>query len=420
MKNIRKWALFAFARSVPKNIRTNFLKDVIAGSLCGLHLGTFTPFFPLISRENLHASEFLIGLMSSGVFVGSLFAMFYSSIVPTNKEMKYYLWVTCLGRGLILTLILAKVALTYCFIIFLLHFIISLGSPQYATMIQRVYPIRYRGALMGYVRLCTALCSLIATLITGAIMKDGEGWRTVFFISGVFALASTFTFGTLNIPLVKEIKKKKESAFKFIISSFAILKENSKNNLMLLSVTFFSIGQLILSTLLPIFQADRLHMTTQNISILTIVQNVAWMIGFPFWGKFIDKNNPIKAWVITCILAAALPLNYFFAHNWTHVAFGHAMNGFFLAGSELAWFNSVLYLSRQGKESKYQALNAFFAGIRGSIGVFGGAFIINICFITEIDIKYIFILSGFLVIASTLLLFKMMNMKKSDFNEEKI
>ena len=412
--SIKKNMLFAFARSIPKDLRANFFKDVIGGSLCGLHIGTFIPFFALISRDIFKANEFLIGIMSVGLFIGSFFAMFYGSIVPLNKEMKYYIWITYLGRALILILALAQTDYVYCLMIFSLNFVLALASPQYSIIVQRIYPIRYRGALMGYVRLCVALCSLVATLIAGAVMKDGEHWRIFFFMSGVFALLSTFAFSLVKVPDAKVLAEKRESTFKYILSSFLLLKENARNNRLLISVTFFSIGQLILATLLPIFQVDRLNMNTQDVAVLLIVQNIIWMIGFPFWGRYIDKHNPIKAWVLTCILAAVLPINYLFATNWTHVIFGHAVNGFFAAGSELAWFNAVLLLSKPGKEGKYQSLHAFFTGIRGTIGVFGGALFIRFFNDINVDIKYIFIISGVLVAGSVLFLLGMMNNAKPE------
>jgi len=411
MLKIRKRFLSLYARNVPKNIRHNFNMDVIAGSFAGLHSGFFAPFFALISRQFFDASPFLIGLIVSAPYVGSLFAMFYSGVVSVNKEMKYYTCLSYFARLLLVASLFVDNALSYCLLIFFFYLFSSIGAPQYGIIIQRIYPISYRAALMGYVRFFVSGLSLVATFVAGSYMKDSffgvEAWRIFFAISGLCAATSTFYFSRVNVPNVEVIKEKKDSMFKFIGSSFSILKENKNNTTIIISAFFFTFGMMMLGTLIPIYQNDVLKITTKDVSILALVQNIFWIIGFPIWGKYIDKHNPVKAWNITCFLACVLPLNYFLVHDWHFLLVGQAVNGIFAAGTELAWFNMILYMFEIGKEQKYQALHAFFSGIRGCVGAYCGATFIVIAQLANINIKYIFLISIFLMAFSVIFLIKL-------------
>ena len=417
--NLIKKLIKMYARAIPKDLRYNFTIDFLSMSVYGISCGLLNPFFGLISRSELHASAFWIGVMSSAGAIAGLIAFFSTGIVPVNKELKFNGYTALIGRIAIMFLAFAGNAPVYCTLIFIATLFQCIGGPQYAIVIQRIYPIRYRASLMSYSRIAFAGFTLLFTVIGGFLIK-AFGWRPIFFISGIFAIISTFVFLKYRVPHIdpNTISHENKSFKKYFSATFEILKRDKINTRLLISATFFAIGTVVVAILYPIYQADKLHMNTQQLSILTVIFNCVWLATFSFWGKYIDKKGPIKAYLIVSLLAISLPLNYFLATNWTMLIVGNMLQGAFQSGFELAWFNLIIKLSKDGEENKYQGMHAFWGGIRGLIGVFGGTFIISFVEKSTVDIKYIFLLGIVLIIISTFFLFDMLKHKNLKGNNK--
>ncbi|MBO4547729.1 MAG: MFS transporter, partial [Abditibacteriota bacterium] len=371
---MKRRLLCAFARRVPREVRHNFGLDCIGGFLAGIHTGFFVPFYAIIARDKMGADEFMIALLSAGPYIGGMIALFYGGLVALNKELKWY-WVTAVIADVFITataLCSKSLALSLC--VFTAYAILACANTQYAVAVQRIYPIRYRASLMGYVRVICGVVTLLTTLLAGKLMGDGEGWRVFFAISGLCAMGAAFVFGRIRYPLVPDTGSPGASVAAFVLDSFRLLKENKTNTLLIILATVYSAGAMIQTVALPIYQVDVLRILPKRISVLASVQSAVLMLSYPLWGRFIDRSNAIKGWIACVIIGTLMPLGYYLAGGWTGVIWAHAINGFYVAGADLAWFNMVLELTEKGKEGKYQALHYFFGGIRGMLGVIGGAF----------------------------------------------
>ena len=64
-----------------------------------------------------------------------------------------------------------------------------------------------------------------------------------------------------------------------------------------------------------------------------------------------------------------------------------------MGGVELSYFNSILHLADEGKESQYQALHSFLLGLRGTIAPFVGAGIVLLFKSHNLPVRYIFLIS---------------------------
>ncbi|MBR4748371.1 MAG: MFS transporter [Abditibacteriota bacterium] len=369
--------LCAFARRVPAEARYNFGLDCIGGFLAGIHTGFFVPFYAIIARDKMGADEFMIALLSAGPYIGGMAALFYGGLVALNRELKWY-WITAVLADVFITataLCSGSLSLSLC--VFTAYAILACANTQYAVVVQRIYPIRYRASLMGYVRVICGVVTLLATLLAGKLMGDGEGWRVFFVISGLCAMGAAIVFGRVRCPLVTDGGGPRGSVAAFVMDSLKLLRENKTNTLLIILATVYSVGAMMQTVALPIFQVDVLRIEPKRISVLASVQSAVLMLSYPLWGRFIDRSNAIKGWIAAVAVGTLMPLGYYFAGSWTGVIWAHAMNGFYIAGADLAWFNMVLELTEKGKEGKYQALHYFFGGIRGMLGVVGGAFLVR-------------------------------------------
>jgi MFS family permease len=98
-----------------------------------------------------------------------------------------------------------------------------------------------------------------------------------------------------------------------------------------------------------------------------------------------------------------VPLGYFFSWNWWMLTPAHIIAGVTNAGIEMAYFNSVLRFSDEGKASHYQALFACILGIRGSIAPFIGAALKEAFTGRGWDFRYIFLLATVILFIGALM-----------------
>lgn len=402
-------------KAVPKEARDAYRRDAWGGMLAGLFNGAITPFLGFIARDSLGASGTLLGLIFAAPAIGSIFALLYANYVEGRQKMPYVVWPGVIGRGLFIFTIFAFTPLSFAIIAFLSLSITSIFGPAYAAVIKEIYPDDQRGRIMGYIRVGMAFMNFAATLIVGFLLEGGKvpflpiyvpkiSFRFIFPIAAILGICSSLVFGTIKTSPIDPEEKASQQAppLKFLIDTFKILKEDRKFAWFCIAVFVSGFGNLIVVPLYPIFQVDVLHITAGQIALIGNTTTIVWMLSYLYWGKHVDERCPVTATMISVLIGALVPLTYFFAKKVWMLYPSALFSGITMAGTELAYFNSILLLAKNGRESQYQALHSFLFGIRGTIAPFAGVALYK----AGIDIRNVFLIGFILMVLGGILQIK--------------
>lgn len=385
-----------FQKAVPESARDAYGRDAWAGMLVGAYTGAIFPFIGYIARDRLHSSVALIGLITAAPFIGNMFALFYANAMEGRSKMPYVVWSGGIARALFVFTLFATTPLKFALLVSAIQIIASVASPAYAAIMKEIYPDEHRGRIMAYIRVGMALMAFISTLLVGQLLKHHlMGFNGIFALAGLVGVASSAAFGTIKTAPVDpdHPDNQRVSTVQFLRNTLAIFKDDRNYAWWALSIFTFGFGSLMVAPLYPVFQVDRLHITAVQVAILSNTTTVVWMLFYPYWGKYVDTRSPLRAVVVNVLLVCLIPLCYFFAHDVWMLIPAAIINGITAGGSELSYFNSILYFSKEGRESHYQALHSFLLGIRGTIAPFCGAGLISLYHTAGLDVRYVFLVS---------------------------
>ncbi len=401
---IKRKLLSVLAHSVPREVRHNFQVDILAAVLSGIGLGFFTPYFAMLARDEFSANGFLLGLLTSGGYTGSMIALFSGGFVKSGREKYWYAWSNILARLLIVWAALSGAGLPYCGAVFLMNLMISVFSPQYSLLIRRIYPIEYRGRLMGCVRIAGAVSTIAGSGLSGLFMKNPDFWRVSFVIAGLMSAGAAALFFRMNTGNSDDAEPAPHM-LKHLKGAFMTLRSSPRNLRLILVMPLYSFSTQILNIAAPIMQVDVLHVTKANMSVVAIVQFVMWTLGFYVWGRYIDRYSASGAFVLHIFAALLWPLFYFIADSWIYVILAQGAHGFIISCNEIGFFNMKLEITEKGKDAEYQAIHAFAGGLRCLAGVFVAVFLLNLAETCGVHIKYLFLAAACLLCTSGAALF---------------
>lgn len=359
--------------------------------LGGMYAGMIMPFYMIIARDNLKANALTIGFMAAAPFLGSLFSILWAHAMEARPKMPFWVWPMVIGRAAFLLLLFFKTPLSFALVIFVSQFLGSLTSPAYAAIIKAVYPEESRGRIMSYVRVGMMFVMIIATFIAGALLRV-ISYRHVFPVAGAIGVVAAIQFGRMRVdePFAAALPPRRSEFFRSIL---AILAEDRSFRWFVMSVFVYGFANLILSPVYPIFQVDRLHITTMQAAILVNLSSIVWMAGILYWGHYVDAKSPLSAVAICVFLSGMTPITYFFAQNVWMLIPAFVVSGWINSGIELSYFNSVLKLAPEHRVSHYQALFQSLLGIRGAVAPFIGSWLMTSFTAVGWDYKYLFLIS---------------------------
>lgn len=391
-RSARVRAKQAIRKEVPNRARHAFRIDLTQSLLAGLYTGAVFPFVGVIARDKLHATPTVLALIGAAPFIGNLLAMFFAQASEGRPKAPFVSWAQIISRLIILLSLFAVGAWPFALVIAGCQIIGTLATPAYAAVIKDVYPDDQRGKLLGFTKASVLAAQCAGTLLAGALMGGAFFFKVsythLFPIAGAIGVIAAITFGRINPheaeqydlsaprdPVFKQIK----ATATFVGKTLSILKEDHAYRWFALSVFTYGFGNLMTVPLIPLIQVDELHTTSPQIALLSNMTQAAAVIGYFFWGRYVDRNSPQKAVIINVLLNTLIPLVYI------STAFMHGANAWILtpafimggvvgAGIDMSYFNALLTFAGPRDVSRYQALQSFLLGIRGTIAPFvGGA-----------------------------------------------
>jgi len=378
--------------SVPQAAYDAFRRDRTASFIVGVYTGSIFPFVAIVARDQLHASPFLISIMAAAPFVGNLFSVLWARAMEGRPKMPFAVWPWIVGRGVFMLLLFVRAPLPFALTVAFSQMLVTISSPAYAWIMKTVYPDDTRGRLMSYCRAAMMFVMVIATLVAGWLLKRPGNYRYVFPVGGLFGVVSAVIFSRIRVHDPNQAYDPPGTS-QFLKGTFAILAQDRGFRWFAFSIFTYGFANLVLSPIYPIYQVDRLHITTVQAGVLMNIASVVWMLSYLYWGHYVDRRSPLSGAAICVFITGLIPITYFFSSNVWMLVPAFIVSGVVNAGIELSYFNSILHFAPDERVSHYQALFQWLLGIRGSVAPFVGSTLMKLFKDANWDYRYIFLLA---------------------------
>jgi MFS family permease len=394
-------------RLVPQEARRAYRLDRLSSVLAGLYTGAIFPFAAVIAREQLHASAYILALMTAAPFIGNLCALFWAQAMEGRPKLPFVKWSQLAARC---TFLLAPFAFTpfrFALILSAAQILGTIATPAYASVIKEVYPDDQRGRIMSYTRAALFSAGVLTTFLAGPLLKH-VSYRYVFPVACLSGIAAAVIFGRVPVPSALEMEGDKaprralgetvRATLSYLDSTLRILSTDHGYRWFAFSVFTYGFGNLMIAPVIPIIQVDRLHISTTHIALLANLAQITAALAYFYWGRYVDRHSPLKAVVVNILLNALIPLFYLVAGNKWMLIPAFLLSGVTQAGIDLSYFNSILSFATEETASRYQALHSFLLGIRGVLAPVLGALMIRDLRSSGLDIRWLFVVALTLIL----------------------
>ena len=355
---------------IPDAVWHNWKWDGLAAICAGIYQGCIWTFALQIARGQLHATTNQMGWAVSAPAIGYLFAILWARQMEGRSKLPFITLTWLLARGAFcLTPLLVRGAFAregFLALIILTPILFSVSNPAYTAVIKEIYPDDLRGRLMSYVRIGMMGAMLITQRVAGELLEHhGLDYRYLFAFGGAFGAMTAYAFSRLK--LIPTLAAPSPPVTKFLRETFGILKHNPGYRWFTVSVFVSGFGNLIATTLYPIYQVDRFHITPSQIATMQNLSGIVTMVSLFFWGSFTDRFGSLTAVLAAVSLNCLAPIVYAFAPQLQWLYLAAIIVGVSQSGVDIAYLNTTLMFAKKGKAAQYQALHSTFFGLRGTV-----------------------------------------------------
>ncbi len=342
--------------------------DTATGFFAGLYFGCVWTFVARVARADLGATSAQMGWIAAAPAVGYLFATVWARQMEGRAKMPFVFWTWLIARGMFMLTPLVHTREQFVVLVCVTTFIFSVSTPAYTAIMKDVYPDATRGRLMSAVRIVMSVMTFLTALTVGRLLDSHIlSFQAAFCLGGLFGAISAWTFSRIPVSPPDPKLETNLSTGAFFRDTFQILQRNPGYRWFTASVFVYGFGNIIASTIYPIYQVDRFHITNTQVANLQNLAAIMTIVGFFFWGAFLDRRGPLMTVLVAVCIVCLMPLCYMLARDIRLLYLAAAAGGLAMSGIELGYLNTTLLFAEPGRAAQYQALHSSFFGIRGSI-----------------------------------------------------
>lgn len=410
-RHARVRAKQAVRRQVPGSARAAFRIDLSAMFLAGLYTGAVFPFVSVIAREDLKASAEILALMAAAPFIGNLMAIFWARAMEGKSKVPFVKWSHLTARFTVMLSLFAQGPWGFALVLSWAQIIGTVATPAYAAIIKDVYPDEQRGRILSLTRAAILVAQVSTTLLAGWLMDHLHiSYKYIFAVAGLIGMAAALVFAridpdagqepepeeTIPPPRVSPWQNVKETG-RFIWSTLFILRDDQAYRWFAFSVFMYGFGNLLTVPIIPLIQVDEMHIAKGQLGVLVNITQVAMIGAYFYWGRFVDRHGPQRAVVLNILINATIPVTYILTGAFEHpnawmLLPAYVLSGVVGAGIDLSYFSAILTFSGHDNVSRYQALQSFLLGIRGTVGPLLGGFLATLLPANGLNLRWAFVL----------------------------
>lgn len=227
--------------------------------------------------------------------------------------------------------------------------------------------------------------------ISGRLFDKSEDWVIpMFILSAVMGIAGAWLFRGVrqeqpaSLPISETSGREGAPAprlidvLKELGGQFRVLRTNTGFFRFQLAYLFFGSGFVAIQAVMPFYlKAEFNNLHEQDTMAINTVPALAIAITLPFWGKLLDRHNPLLIRTIVNGIWSLTPIFLYFAKTMKGVYIGQMIQGFAWSGSTLVWWLGVNYYARAHEVANLMSVHQTLTGVRGIITPFFGIWIGN-------------------------------------------
>lgn len=338
-------------------------------------------YFSLFAINVLHASNYQVSLITSLPQLMGLLTMIPAARIVNRIATKKGLLCCSVLIARSMLLLMAFVpflppeisATVFVILVGLMNVPGTFALLSWQSFIGGVIPEKRRNPFFAKRNRVVATVTMIFVLTVGVAMYFQPSSNPVpfqiLFITGFICGVIEVYVLNKHIEITEiEVKEKKESAI-FTKQIFS----HKPYVIFLCCALFYNFAFLMAGPLLSIYQVDYASAGFFWISIFTVSYQIAQIIAFPIWGRLADRYQNSTLLCIAGIgtgLAATLQI---ISTDFVWITIMNGMHGFFIAGTSLLLFNTLLGVSKEEIQTSfitnYNFLLAFVAFLAPQFGV---------------------------------------------------
>lgn len=354
-------------KDLPLSVRHTFYHDLRAAMYAGVFGGCLFPFIAIVGRK-IGATELQIALLVSAPYVANAFSLLWTEDMFGKGRVWYVVWPTAAGRALLFGMFIVVSPFWYTLLIYVYMFVTAIPFPSYAAIMKTNYPDSLRGRLMSFVRVGHAILWIIASAGAGFILDlDTSYYRVVFPVAALFGVLSAFRFRHIRV----RGEKKERSGIGGLVQLAAPFRDRSFLRF-ISAYSLFELGVLVALPVYPLVLVDEMAISNATAGIYGSIFSGAWLVGFFFWGRILDRLSLKRAMVIFFIASSSIPLIYLYSRDTVVIGLAQGAAGIVFAAVELVGYVVITRLCTAAETARFTAVHIAIGGIRGASAPFLG------------------------------------------------
>ncbi|SEL91443.1 MFS transporter [Parapedobacter koreensis] len=264
-----------------------------------------------ILMKSMHLTPGEFGLAVSAYAFSAGFSGFFTAGFADKFDRKKLL--LFFYTGFVIGTLLCSIAHTYLFLV-VARIITGLfggviGSISMA-IVADLFALQQRGRVMGFIQMAFGASQVLGIPI-GLYIANGWGWEAPFLMVAVLGILIAIILAFYLKPVTAHLGVKSEkSPFEHLWHTFA----QRDYRIGFMATALLSVGGFMMMPFGSAFAVNNMHITVHQLPILFMVSGLSTLVIMPFVGRFSDKIDKYKLFVIATLWMMAMCIWY------THLA----------------------------------------------------------------------------------------------------
>jgi MFS family permease len=413
--------MFSIYDDLPLSVRPTYF-FALRAALVGAVAGGVGMLLQNIATSILHAGPWQLALLTSLDGAGMILAFFWGGFAARRPKMPLVFWPRVFAAAVFFALSWVGSPLLFCALVGTMGLVGNIGAPAAAGITSSNYPARLRGMISGFTQRWAMLIS-VSVGVVGAEILQRHGWlyRGILPVGGLFALAGALIFLRVKVRGEGHLEEPgpEEPPFR-PFAAFEVLARDGLFRTYMFDFFFFGLANLMMLPVIYIILRDDFGADFREIQWTNVIIPAATGIATAgFWGRVIDRSNPVsmRAWMN--VVWVVLPLSYLLAPRHPvdlgfltlkpvhFIWFGSFVQGSVAAGQGLVWTLGTNYFARREDVPLYQGVHIGLTGVRALVGPFLGPAYVALFDVPKDGRRMLCLLGSAMMILSASLMFRL-------------
>ena len=353
-----------------------FRKLYAAISLMSFSNGVYAPFIGIYAAEIGFGYSEMGTLRAVGNVTPTLLQPVWGGLSDRYANRKLFIVIGLIFASLLLpTFLYIQTPVELILLYGLQSVFLSMTIPTWNALLGGLIPEEKRGTLLSKINTFGSIWSLVATILSGALMtlivtsSVREVYVIPFYLSAISGILASVVVVFIKEPT---IKNKKNKSTGFMLKKIGINKHFKK---LLLASIVYSGGMSMIWPYFPIILVNIIHASKIEISLQNALQFLMLILLQPYFGRIIDRVGRKPIIVLSRFLLVPVPFILLFATNMIPIYIIALIAGVSFAMLNNAILAYIFDVSPPEEQASYVAIYNVVTGILFFFGSLVGGFL---------------------------------------------